>query len=422
MYKKTTLSNGLNIVSCRMPNRVSASLGIWIKAGSRYETKAIGGISHFLEHLLFKGTQKRTREQIKQSVEGIGGSLNAFTAEELTCYLAKVPGKYLGQALDVLWDMVLNANLAGSDIEMERRVILEEIRMYKDLPDHFVSELLTALMWPKQPLGMNIAGEAASVKAINRTHLLDYRNSLYRLNNIFVIACGNLRHKQLVEECKGCIAKSTQTKKSKFLPARRIQKSPQVKFEVKDIEQTHLALGLHSLPRNHPRRFVLGLLHIVLGANMSSRLFREVREERGLAYAIGTSVKFYQDSGAFIVHAGIDNRRICEAVEIILQQLRKIKKEKVAQEELNRAKEYYTGQLRLGLEDTSDHMLWLGENRISLQKFLRAEEIIRKVKKIEPDDLQRLANELLQNGKLNLALIGPLKDKDKSEIKRKLVL
>ena len=420
MYEKTTLKNKLTVATHYMPSRVSVSVGIWIKAGSRYEQPKISGISHFLEHLLFKGTKRRTCEEIKQSIEGIGGSLNGFTAEEITCYLAKVPARFIGSALDVLGDMVLNGRLASNDIEMERRVILEEIRMYKDLPAHSAMELLTKLLWPKQPLGMNISGQTESIGAINRSQLLAYKEKFYQPANIVVAACGNLKHKQVLKECQRFISSLEQTERIKCTPAGQQQLCLQLKLQDKDIEQMHLALGMHALPRNHPGRFTLGLLHIILGANMSSRLFREVREERGLAYEIGTSLKFFQDTGAFIVHAGIDNRRAPEALEVILEQLAEIKKNKVKKEELKRAKEYYIGQLILALEDTSDHMLWLGEKVVSLNKFLRPEEIIRRVKKINADDLRKLANKIFQNRNLNLALVGPLKDKDKKRIKKGL--
>lgn len=420
MYKKTTINNCLTVVTHQMPKRASATLGIWIKGGARYEQKKINGISHFLEHLLFKGTKNRSCEEIKQSIEGIGGSLNGFTSEELTCYLAKVPGKYLGLTLNVLADMVLNANLAPKDIKTERKVILEEIRMYKDLPGHFASELLNELLWPDQPLGRSIAGETESVREINRGQLQAFKRHFYQLDNMVVVACGDLRHRQFLQECKRCFSSSRRRSRNRFVPASLKQRVPQLKLQVKDTEQTHLALGVHGLPRNHPDRFVLSLLHIILGANMSSRLFREVREERGLAYEIGTSLKFFQDTGAFIVHAGIDNRRVREALEVILRQLKEIRDQRVNAQELNRAKEYYIGQLTLALEDTADYMLWLGENFISLNRLLYAAEVIRRVKKVKPDDLKRLANKILQNRNLNLALIGPLKDKDKKRIKTRL--
>jgi predicted Zn-dependent peptidase len=423
MYEKTILNNGLTVVTYQMPKRVSVSIGIWIKVGARYEKKNINGISHFLEHLLFKGTKRRSCDELKQSIEGIGGSLNGFTTEELTCYLTKVPAKFLSIALDVLWDMVLNANLAAQDIETERRVILEEIKMYKDLPSHFVTELLMKLLWPHQPLGMGISGELESVGSISRNQLLAYKQGFYRLNNIVVIACGNLRHRQLVEECRRHIPSGRETKQTKidgFVRARKMQTTPQLKFQVKDTEQTHLALGIHGLAKAHPQRFSLWLLHVILGANMSSRLFREVREERGLAYDIGTALKSFQDSGAFVIHAGIDNRCVVEALEVILQQLREIKNTPVDKEELRRAKEYCNGQLMLALEDTSSHMLWLGESIIYMKRFLSPQEIVRRVERVKLDGLNKLANRIFQDCNLNLAFIGPLKERDKKYIKQRL--
>jgi predicted Zn-dependent peptidase len=424
MYEKTILNNGLTVISHYMPSRVSISLGLWIKAGARYEGKNINGISHFLEHVLFKGTARRNCEEIKQAIEGIGGSFNGFTAQEMTCYLAKVPGEYLERALDVLADMVLNASLTPKDIEVERKVILEEIRMYKDLPSHFVMDLLTELLWPNQPLGRNIAGETDTVGQIDRKQLAAYKRSFYQLDNIIVAACGNLKHSRLLEECKKHLSVSPADKieRKGFVSAKENQTAPQWKFQVKKTEQTHLALGLHGLPKAHPGHFALNLLNIILGANMSSRLFREVREARGLAYDIGTSLKFFQDSGAFIVHAGIDNRRVVETLEIILAQLMEIKKNNVGAQELARAKEYYIGQLGLGLESTGDHMLWLGENFASLNKFLYPEKIIKQVKGIEAGDITRLADKILQTRSLNLALIGPLTDKTKSQVKERLKL
>lgn len=422
MYEKTVLASGSTLLTHYMPNRISISVGIWVKAGSRYENKNISGISHFLEHLIFKGTKRLTCEQIKQSIEGIGGSLNAFTAEEFTCYMAKFPCKYLGLVLDILGEMVLNASLTPEDIEMERKVILEEIRMYKDLPGHFAIEQLMKLLWPEQPLGMNIAGEISSINSIDRNRLFTYKQKFYQLNNIIIVGCGNLKHREFLEECEKYFSLKAANKINRFVKVRQGQRRPRIRFQVKDIEQTHLAFGLHSLPRSHPGRFSLSLLNIILGANMSSRLFREVREKRGLAYEIGTYLKFFQDTGAFVIHAGIDNQRVIEAIDVILEQLEQIKKDRVEEEELNRAKEYYIGQLMLALEDTSEHMLWLGEKFTSLDRILYPEEIVRKVNEIKAEDLKQLANKILERHRLNLVLIGPLKDKDKKRIEQRLAL
>lgn len=422
MYKKSVLNNGLTVATLKMPSRVSCSLGIWIKVGSRYEKAKIGGISHFLEHLLFKGTASRTCEEIKQAIEGIGGTLNAFTSEEVTCYLAKVPGKHVASALAILWDMVLHARLNPQDIEMERKVILEEIRMYKDLPAHYVSELLVELLWPEQPLGANIAGEAESVRAISRAGLLKYRNRFYCLNNIVVVACGNVNHDVLLKECRQIGSKTHLDKPGNFPKAKIAQRVPQLKVQVKDTEQTHLALGVHGLARMDDTRYALELLHVILGANMSSRLFREIREERGLAYAIGTGVKYFKDTGAFIVHAGVDSKRLDEALEVISGQLKEVKKNLVGADELRRAKEYYIGQISLTLENTSEHMVWLGENIVCAKELTTPAESIKRIEKVKAGEIRAVAKDILRTQSLNLALIGPLKSKEQRKIKERLVL
>lgn len=422
MYKKTCFKNGLTIITHYMPNRVSVALGVWIKAGARYEEKEISGISHFLEHLLFKGTKNRSCEQIKQAIEGVGGSLNGFTSEEVTCYLAKVPAKHTGIAADVLVDMTLNAELKSADIETERKVILEEIRMYQDLPGHLVMEVLIKLLWPEQPLGMHIAGEADSVGAIDRIKLLQFKERFYCLNNIVVTACGDVQHEQFVQQCQTHFAAGRPGAVSRFAAAYENQDGVQLSLQVKETEQTYLALGLPAFPRNHPRYYGLEILHIILGANMSSRLFREVREQRGLAYEIGTSVRAFQDAGAFIVHAGIDNRRVNEVLRIVMEQLEKIKKNPPEEEELHRAREFYIGQLKLGLEETSEQMLWLGENFLTLDKVLYAQEVIRAVEHVTAEEVSRIAKGIFKQTKLNLAVIGPLKHKEEEYIKKEMRL
>ncbi|MFH1245886.1 MAG: pitrilysin family protein [Candidatus Omnitrophota bacterium] len=422
MYKKTCLNNGLTILTYYMPNRVSVSLGVWIKVGARYEAQEINGISHFLEHLVFKGTKTKNCEQIKQTIEGAGGTLNGFTSEEVTCYLAKVPAKYIGAAVDVLADLALNAELKCEDIETERRVILEEIRMYNDLPSHLVMELLIKLLWPNQSLGRHIAGEAGSVSSIDRAKLLKFQEEFYSLNNITVVACGNVRHDKFVKQCRTHFASGRSGSANRFTAAYEKQAGLQLSLNVKQTEQTYLALGLHGFFRGHPDYYGLEILHILLGANMSSRLFREVREKRGLAYEIGTSVRCFQDAGAFIVHAGADNQRIKEVLQVVIEQLREIKTHPVEKEELNRAKEYYIGQLRLGLEETAEHMLWLGESFVSLNKVVYPRKVIRAAASVTAQDIMRIAGELFKDTKLNLALIGPLRNKEEEYIKREMRL
>ncbi|MDI6606695.1 MAG: pitrilysin family protein, partial [Candidatus Omnitrophota bacterium] len=285
-YQKSALDNGLKLVSYNMPQRQSLALGIWIKVGGRFEDAGNKGISHFLEHLLFKGTKKYSCRKIKESIEGVGGTLNAFTSEEVTCYLVKLPAAYQDLALDILSDMVLNPSLPAEEVEKERTVILEEIKMYKDLPQSYVHELLEGLLWPGQPLGMNIAGTFESVAGIKREEISLFRENHYTAPNIVISAAGLLEHEQLLEKIKGMFSSPAKKQLNQFLPAKDKQAKPQLKILHKETEQSHLALGFHSLRRDHPLRYALSLLHIILGANMSSRLFNEVREKRGLAYEI----------------------------------------------------------------------------------------------------------------------------------------
>jgi predicted Zn-dependent peptidase len=409
MYKKKVLHNGLRIISHYMPGRQSLALGIWINVGGRYESSQNKGIAHFLEHLVFKGTKKYSCRKIKESIEGVGGGLNGFTSEELTCYLVKIPSQCLDLSLNILADLVLNPSLPGLEINKEKTVILEEIKMYKDQPQSYVHELLDDLLWPKQALGAPVIGTIDSVKRITRENLSSFKEKYYTPDNIVVSIAGSFNYDKLINNTKKIFFRQERRGRNKFLKAKEEQKCAQLKVFSKDTEQTHLALGFHGFKRDHPLKHALGLLHIILGANMSSRLFNELRENRGLAYEIGTIVKRYQDAGAFIVHAGIDNRKVIDAIALILKELKKIKQNLVSPEEFKRAKEFYLGQLMLALEDTLDHMLWIGESTASLDRTYSLEDIIKEVNKVKRQDIKEVAESIFKENKLNLSLIGPLK-------------
>ena len=421
MYKKTVLDNGLRIVSHKMSDRQSLSLGIWITVGGRYEPAETKGISHFLEHLLFKGTKKYSCRKIKESIEGVGGALNGFTSEELTCYLVKIPSRYLELALGILSDMVLNPTLPDAEVEKEKQVILEELKMYKDQPQSYVYELLDELLWPAQPLGESIIGTNESVGRIKRRDLDSFKEGFYTPANIVISAAGLLAHEKLVNRVSASFSRKKRQSKNKFINAKEAQGSPQLKVFDKDTEQTHLALGFHGLARDHALKHALGLLHIILGANMSSRLFHELREKRGLAYEIGTAVKRFHDTGAFVVHAGIDNRKVPETIRLILNELKNTREELAGPGEFKRAKEFYLGQLMLALEDTLDHMLWIGETTATLDKFYSLQDIINEVEKVKREDVRKVAGLIFREDKLNLALIGPLKESE-AKIKDQLNL
>ncbi|MFH1888644.1 MAG: pitrilysin family protein [Candidatus Omnitrophota bacterium] len=414
MYKKTILENGLRIITYPMKRMQSVAIGIWIKVGGRYETSEYKGLAHFLEHLVFKGTKERSCRKIKESIEGVGGSLNGFTSEELTCYLVKLPYNHLELALDTLLDMVANPLLLPKEIKKERTVILEEIKMYKDLPQSYVYELLDGLLWPRQPLGMAIAGTAESVNRINREEINLFKKQYYVPSNMVISAAGFLKHEKLVNRIKDILSSFQRKSANVFVRAKEAQPRPQLKLLHKDTEQTHLALGFHSFKRSDPLRYAQALLHVMLGANMSSRLFNEVREKRGLAYEIGTHVKHFKDTGAFIVHAGIDNRKVEDSLRLILKELGKIRRDLVSIDEFRRAKEFYLGQLALSLEETLDHMLWLGESTAMLDEAHSLKDTINTINKIKREDIRRVAERIFKEENINLAVIGPLKSNEQS--------
>ena len=415
-YNQKTLDNGLKIIAHKMPQMKSVALGVWIKTGGRYESLKTRGISHFVEHLLFKGTKKRTATQIKNSIEGIGGALNGFTSEELTCYLVKVLGRHLRLGLDVLSDMVLNAKFDPKDIKKERFVILEEIKMYRDHPDQYVNELLGELMWPRQTLGIPLIGTFETVNSFERKDIIEYRDKSYNPSNITIVACGDVDWHTLIENCDKIFSKKRRGRIYNYQKMRVSQEAPRTKVLNKKTEQTHIAIGFHSLSRQDPARYAMDLLNIVLGANMSSRLFHELREKRGLAYAIGSHITYYADGGATTIEAGVDNRKISKAIELILKELSKIKSNPITKKEFERAREYYQGNLSFVLEDTVSHMLWLGK-RVVIGDTIDAEDILSRVKKVMMDDILELSAKTFQKENLNIAVIGPPDDKEKAVIR-----
>ena len=413
MYKRQRLGNGLSVVAKRSSSVESVSLGIWINIGSRYEPDSQKGISHFLEHLLFKGSKRYSCRAIKESIEGVGGTLNGFTSEEHTCYLVKIPHRYSFRALDILSDMVINPSLKAADIRMEKTVVLEELKMYRDLPQSYVNELLDELLWPQQALGSPIIGTVETVNRISREVLKKFQVSHYTASNIVISASGFLDYDLLTKRVSAIFSPLKPTKPNVFCQAREYQGKPQLKIFHKDTEQTHMALGFHALKRDHPLKYALAILHIILGANMSSRLFNQVREKRGLAYEIGTGLKRYRDTGAFLVHAGIDNSKVQDCLGLIFQELAKTKKYLVDQDEFRRAKDFYLGQLSLALEDTMEHMLWMGESVACSDKVYSLEQVVQEVNKVSREDVRAVSAQIFRNENINLALIGPLEKKEK---------
>ena len=415
-YGVTTLDNGLKVASYTMPQANSVALGVWVATGGRYENMENRGISHFVEHLLFKGTKKRTAADIKNSIEGIGGMLNGFTSEEMTCYLAKVLGKHLDLGVDVLSDMVLNARFDPQDVEKERFDILEEVKMYRDHPDQYVYELLGELLWPKQTMGIPLIGTFETIKSLKRDDLVRYKNESYNPSNVTVVACGNVRHDDFVGTCSRIFEKAKPKKFHGYEKMRQSQKNFKSNVFRKDTEQTHIAIGFHSISRKNPARYAMELLNIALGANMSSRLFHEIREKRGLAYAISSHVRYYADGGVITIEAGVDNKKMIKAIDLTLRELSKIRKEPITKKEFERAREYYQGHLAFLVEDTADHMLWLGEKIVTQDEPIDIDVVADNIKKVKLEETLALAAEAFRKENLNIAIVGPLEDKEKKAI------
>ncbi|MBP9853634.1 MAG: insulinase family protein [Candidatus Omnitrophica bacterium] len=416
MYKTAQLKNGLRIITQEMKDRGSVAIGIWVGVGGRYEQDRLRGATHFVEHIVFKGSQKNSCEQIKEKIEGVGGSLNAFTSEEQTCFYAKIPSQHLTQTLGVLTDMVFHPNIKKTDVVKEKTVIIEEIKMYHDLPQYFVMELLDGLLWPNHPLGKQLAGTMESVSGLTAKDLQKFHETYYFPGNVVISACGNLNHESFVNQIKKTLSSVKGNGEITFQPFNEVQSQPRTHFFKKDIEQMHLALGLPGYHEDHPDKYVLTLLSIILGGNMSSRLFVEVREKKGLAYSIGSTHKSMSDTGVFMVRAGVDNVKIVDAVDVILKEFKKIKSKGILPGEFKRAKDYLIGQIQLGLEDTMEHMLWIGESMLSRNKGKTLEQVMSELNKIKISDVERVAQDILQESRYNLALVGPISPEQSKKI------
>ncbi len=419
-YKLTTLENGLKVLTVKMLNRASAGVAIAVKAGGRYEPKKISGVSHFLEHMLFKGTKKRNTRQIKEEIEGVGGVLNAFTAEEVTCYYAKLRKEHYPRALEVLSDMVLNATVPENELKKERTVILEEIKMYQDVPSYHVQELISELLWQGQPLGRNLAGTPETVSAMSRKDILDYKNAFYNGVNMLVAVSGDIEHEDVLRRVRQIFRTKKVQKKSKFVVADSSQSKPKTSYLEKKTEQTHFVLGFHSLPHSHPDRYKQTLLHVILGANMSSRLFDEVREKRGLAYEIKSGISGFYDTGAFTISVGVETSKVSKTVEVIMQELKKISSKVVAPEELRRAKEYYKSQVSLSVEDTLDHLFRAVEKTFRDDGMLDIKDTCEKIEKVTAEEILAVAKKIFRTNNINLALIGPVDSDYQKKITSKL--
>lgn len=420
MYEKTVLDHGLRVVTHNMRQRESVALGFWVGAGGRYEEDRVKGAAHFLEHMAFKGSAKYSCDAVKMLIEGVGGSVNAFTSEEQTCYYAKFPAQHTDRIFDVLSDIVFHPSLKSKDVKKESTVIVEEIKMYHDLPQYYVYELLDQLMWPNHPLGKSLAGTVETVSAMSRVDLKRFHQEHYHAGNIVISAAGKVEHEHIQRLVAQKFHKTAGGLRADFEAADQSQKQPRIKIFKKPTEQMHLALGMLGLENEHKDKYALNLLNIILGGNMSSRLFDQVREKRGLAYSIGSSVKYFKDTGFLLVRAGVDNAKLVEALDVVLKELAKINRSGVKLDELKRAKDFYLGQVLLALEDTLDHMLWIGESTLTRDKTRSIEEIVKRVKGVMIEDIHRVAKMVLDSRRYNFAVVGPVEDIQEKQLNKLL--
>ena len=415
MYQKITLDNGLRIITCPMPHTRSVSVCIYLGTGSRYESEAQAGVSHFIEHLCFRGTEKRlSAKDISGAIEGVGGVLNGGTDKELTVYWCKVAQPHFHLALDVLADMVLHSRFEKNDIEKERQIIVEEISMSKDAPNQLVGMILDELLWPDHPLGRDVAGTNKSVGAMTREQMRDYMDREYSPSNTVISIAGNIQHDEAVNEVNKVLG-NWENKKTRlnYLPYLEL-KNPRLKVENKETEQTHLCPALPGVSLQDPRRFTLDLMNVILGEGMSSRLFLDVRDKLGLAYNIHSYLDHFQDSGALTVYAGVHPKKLEISISAILEQLTLLK-EKVSDEDLHKAKELSKGRLLLRMEDSRSVAGWVGGQEILNGSILDVEEVVAIIDKVTAKEMCAVAKELLIGDRLRLSVVGPVKSHDHLE-------
>lgn len=401
------LPNGVTVITEPMPYVRSVSVGVWIISGSRGESLEENGIAHFIEHMLFKGTETRSAEDIARSVDSIGGNLDAFTAKELVCFNTKVLDEHLPQAFDVLSDLVLHPQFAAEDVEKEKSVVLEELKMESDNPEYLVHDVFSSNFWKDHPLGRPIIGTKETVTSFTATKVRQYYNRAYVAPNIVISAAGNLTHQQLVElaaEHFGNLP-SVQRAASPSAPTPHARVSIRKK---RSLEQAHLCIGVPCFPLPHEMRYPGFVLNTLLGGGMSSRLFQNIREKRGLAYAVFTEQYLYRDSGCLSVYAGLSPKTVKQVIDLILNEFRDLKEQIIPAEELQRAKDHLKGSVMLGLESTGSRMSNIARQAIYFGRFYTMDEMVKAVDAVTAEDVQRVCREFFTTDQIAVTALGNL--------------
>ncbi len=407
--KKTILNNGVKILTRKMPYLHSVSMGVWVNAGARDESPAENGLSHFIEHMIFKGTEKRTAFQIAKEFDAIGGQTNAFTSAENTCYHAKVMSTHLETMVEILSDIFLNPVFDEKELENERAVILQEIGMAEDSPDEYIHILSGTNFWGENSLGRPVFGTRENIKTFDSDTLKAFFHRFYQPERIVISVAGNLEHNRFVD-IAGPLFESIRP--GNGFPE-RVTPDPQcvTTMHFRELEQVHICLGIKGMSITDPRRYAYSLLNTILGGNMSSRLFQEIREKRGLAYSVFSFISSFADTGMFGTYAGVNHKNAYQSIELILKEIFRIKETRVDPSELRYAKEFTKGNLMLASESNDNQMVRMAQNETHYGRFIPLKDIVHKIEAVTEEDIQYLAESLFQENRFALTLLGPVTDK-----------
>ena len=405
MYQKTVLPNGVRIITEEIEHVRSAAIGIWVGAGSRDEREGYEGISHFMEHMFFKGTERRTARALAESLEAVGGQLNAFTTKEYTCYYVRVLDEDLDLAIDVLSDMFFHSLFDEMEIEKEKNVVIEEIKMYEDSPDELIHDIFSEHVWNEHPLGKPILGTEESIRALSRDKIMQFLSEHYAPDNVVIAVAGKIKHEDVV-------AKLSDQFGTFRRGGRRVLEGTPIgltveHYQKKDTEQMHILLGVPGLGQDDDDIYAMHIFNNILGGGLSSRLFQKIREQRGLAYSVYSYHATYVDTGLFAIYAGTSPKNTKKVIECILQELKEIKQQDITEGELVRTKAQIKGGLYLGLEAVSSRMSRLGKTELTYNRVLSPEEVIEKLEKVTLEDVSRLIGRLWQREKISIMTLGP---------------
>jgi predicted Zn-dependent peptidase len=412
-YRKTVLDNGVRVITEEIPYLKSVSIGVWVTTGSRDEQPHENGVSHFIEHLLFKGTERRTAFDIAKEIDSVGGTLNAFTGREYTCFYAKVIDKNLPLAIDLLSDIFLHSTMDPKDVEKERMVILQEIKMVEDTPDDYIHDFFNRVCWGDHPLGFPIFGTSDLVQSFTRERIFQFLKETYQPKRIVICAAGNLKHEELVDLTGGTFGQLSQSNRER--ERLKPQSISTTNIRKRELEQVHFCLGTKGLQYNHSLRFASYLLNTILGGGMSSRLFQEIRENRGLAYSVYSYLPSYIDTGLVVVYAGTNESSFQEVIELVQKEFNRLKEDPFKNGELETAKEQLKGNLLLSLESSDNLMTRLAKNEIYFGTYLPVERTLKGIDEVKEEVVRDLARELFDEHFFCLTVLGPTNGKHLNE-------